>query len=637
MRRHYGVRLVILLGVLCAPAAAWAQGSSGISGVVRDTTGAVLPGVTVEASSPVLIEKVRSVVTDEQGGYQIINLLPGTYTVTFTLVGFNSIKRDGIELVSNFTASVDAELRVGSIEETVVVSGQPRPSTWRTSSGSVSSRATCSTPSRRTGRSAPSRQSPWVPYSPPTSRTSAATRIRSSRSCPSTGAVPRDGRQLIDGMNFNGEGAGRGFYFNPAAAAEVSLELGGQSAERELGSVQANLIPKEGANSFSGSFFTNYTNDSLTSDNLNDDLQGSRPHLGEHDRMAVRGQRSIGGPIVRDKLWFFTHHRMWGFKNPVGSNYYSSTPGTLVYTPDCSRPAFVDQKNIGSGIRMTWQASPRHKFNVGFDIQNNCLCHNGQTALNAPDSAYKTIYGLPLTLSQLKWNFPISNRLLLEAGSSTLLFNWPNYRMPESFGAVRVVDAGRSNYAWGSPAISSLGIRIAHQTNERASLTFVTGAHSFKTGMNIEMGWHDHRWDPYGTGGNQVPALPMDYTFFNGTPNGLTLYATPVRLQERLKANLGLFAQDQWTIRNVTLNLGVRFDYFNGFVPEQSSTPARSSPPATSRRWIACPAGRTSTRASASRGTCSAAGRRRSRPASAGTSRRIATTRSATTTPSRRR
>ena len=93
---------------------------------------------------------------------------------------------------------------------------------------------------------------------------------------------------------------------------------------------------------------------------------------------------------------------------------------------------------------MTWQASTRNKFNVGFDIQNNCLCHNGQTALNSPDSAYKTIYGLPLTLSQLKWNFPVNNRLLLEAGSSTLLFNWPNYRMPESFGAIRVVDAAET-------------------------------------------------------------------------------------------------------------------------------------------------------------------------------------------------
>jgi hypothetical protein len=119
------VRLVIfLLAVPFVSSAVWAQGTSGISGVVKDTTGAVLPGVTVEAASPVLIEKVRSAVTDDQGVYRIVNLVPGTYTVTFSLTGFSTVKREGIALTSNFTATVDAELRVGSIEETVTVSGQ---------------------------------------------------------------------------------------------------------------------------------------------------------------------------------------------------------------------------------------------------------------------------------------------------------------------------------------------------------------------------------------------------------------------------------------------------------------------------------------------------------------------------------
>src|SRR4051812_2435887 len=87
---------LVLLGVLLAPAAGYAQ--SAISGLVRDTTGAVLPGVTVEVASPVLIEKLRSAVTDDQGRYTIVDLRPGTYTVTFTLTGFNTLKREGMEL-----------------------------------------------------------------------------------------------------------------------------------------------------------------------------------------------------------------------------------------------------------------------------------------------------------------------------------------------------------------------------------------------------------------------------------------------------------------------------------------------------------------------------------------------------------
>src|SRR5207244_1646872 len=118
-----GLHAVTLLAFAWPPA--WAQGTSAasITGVVTDSSGAVLPGVTVEASSPVLIEKVRSAVTDERGEYRIIELIPGTYTVTFTLTGFASFRREGIELPPSFNATVNVQLRIGTLEETVTVSG----------------------------------------------------------------------------------------------------------------------------------------------------------------------------------------------------------------------------------------------------------------------------------------------------------------------------------------------------------------------------------------------------------------------------------------------------------------------------------------------------------------------------------
>src|SRR5688572_9477794 len=103
------------------PSAVYAQAS--IAGVVRDTSGGVLPGVTVEAASPALIEKVRTVVTDGSGNYRVVDLRPGAYTVTFTLPGFNTVKREGIELSGNFNATVNADLRVGALEETITVTG----------------------------------------------------------------------------------------------------------------------------------------------------------------------------------------------------------------------------------------------------------------------------------------------------------------------------------------------------------------------------------------------------------------------------------------------------------------------------------------------------------------------------------
>src|SRR5262245_52610929 len=122
MRRLFVRAVLIGTTVVLLPATARAQAS--ISGLVQDSTGAVMPGVTVESSSPALIERARSVVTDSNGRYTIVDLRPGTYSVTFTLAGFNSVKREGILLEGTVTAQVNAELQVGAVEETVTVSGQ---------------------------------------------------------------------------------------------------------------------------------------------------------------------------------------------------------------------------------------------------------------------------------------------------------------------------------------------------------------------------------------------------------------------------------------------------------------------------------------------------------------------------------
>ena len=126
MARTVSVGPAVLLLLLSTPAVMLGQGTSAasISGVVRDTSGAVLPGVTVEASSPALIEKIRSTVTDSEGLYRITELRPGVYAVTFTLSGFSVFRSKGIELAPNFNASINAELRIGALEETITVSGQ---------------------------------------------------------------------------------------------------------------------------------------------------------------------------------------------------------------------------------------------------------------------------------------------------------------------------------------------------------------------------------------------------------------------------------------------------------------------------------------------------------------------------------
>jgi hypothetical protein len=116
--------LVILVVLILLPIPAFAQSNSNIAGVVKDSSGAVLPGVTVEAASPSLIEKVRTVVTDSEGQYKVINLVPGTYSVTFSLPGFSSVRREGILLTAAFTANVSVDMRIGNLEETITVTGE---------------------------------------------------------------------------------------------------------------------------------------------------------------------------------------------------------------------------------------------------------------------------------------------------------------------------------------------------------------------------------------------------------------------------------------------------------------------------------------------------------------------------------
>src|SRR5262245_21548701 len=223
--------VIMLVGVLCASATrASAQGAGGIAGVVKDPSGAVMPGVTVEASSPALIEKVRSVVSDAEGQYKIIDLRPGTYTVTFTLTGFSTVKREGIEISAGFTATINADLRVGGLEETITVSGQsPVVDTQNVVQQKVITRQMLD--------AVPTSRSNYAALTPGASR---STDVGGSNGTDSGatftihGSRGADVRRLIVGMRWNSmeaANAGTGFYFDPTGADEIAIQLGGNSPE----------------------------------------------------------------------------------------------------------------------------------------------------------------------------------------------------------------------------------------------------------------------------------------------------------------------------------------------------------------------------------------------------------------------
>ena len=261
------------IAVLLLPVAAFAQGS--ITGTVHDTSEAVLPGVTVEAASPVLIEKVALGRHRRHRPVPVVDLRPGAYTVTFSLTGFSTMKREGMELAGSFTATVNAELKVGAVDETVTVTGE---SPIVDLQAAVKQRVFTSevVDAIPAGRSYMN-SVVLVPASPSTqaARGSAVdvggTTNLQTASMQIHGGRATDTRVMIDGVrigNALATSSVTNFVPNQGAAAEVTVDYSSGSAEQPFGGLRIDLIPREGSNAFRGSIFTFFVNDKLQADNL---------------------------------------------------------------------------------------------------------------------------------------------------------------------------------------------------------------------------------------------------------------------------------------------------------------------------------------------------------------------------------
>ena len=293
--------LTFCVSLIAGTTSALAQGTSaaGIAGVAKDASGGVLPGVSVEVSSPALIEKVRTTVTDERGQYQITELRPGTYTVTFTLSGFATLVKDGLQLTSSFTATVNAELKVGELSETLTVSGQsPLVDVTKVTQQKVITTEELSIiPTAKSTLSLIALMP--AAAAPPSAQDVGGSRGEASVRMSIHGARQADQRMQQNGMSYNmlDNPNGRTFFINPLGAEEIVVEAGsGGSAEYSTGGAQVNIISRDGGDRFMGTFFLAGTSHGLQADNLTDDLQDQRPHVGEQHPLDLRHQRRCRRP-----------------------------------------------------------------------------------------------------------------------------------------------------------------------------------------------------------------------------------------------------------------------------------------------------------------------------------------------------
>ncbi len=559
------VGVCVLALAVSAPIAS-AQQASGIAGVVKDTSGGVLPGVTVEASSPALIEKTRTVITDNDGRYNIVGLVPGTYAVSFALPGFSTQVRDGIELTAGFTAAVNADLQVGTLEDTITVSGvSPLVDTQNVRKQTVVSAELLDVlPTSTKSQNLVITLTPGLTGMSDVSG-SYAVQLGGTFHGKSGTKVQVDGMSI---QNMQSNGA-TGYQLNAGTVAEIAVQTSGISAESTADGIVVNVIPKEGGNLFSGSVLGMYTNDSLGSSNLTDDLRQRGLSTTSQILEVYDYQFTLGGPVKKDKLWFFTSLRKWGNGVQDAGSFYNKTQGSPFYTPDFDRPAHRFQWWKSGAVRLTWQATPRNKFAAFGDLQDACNC-GSTTGVVIPPEAITYFHFRPQHLYQTTWNSPVTNRLLLEAGATWMVSHSPRWLPPGvTMDTVSITDQALG-FAYN--AMATYAFRgYTHRNSQRASASYVTGSHAFKAGFQIEEGF---RYAYTGvTGGN------VNYRFNNRVPNQITQYATPYDTLDKMKADLGIYAQDQWAVGRLTLNLGLRYEYFNGYVPAQTV-------PATPSGWI---------------------------------------------------
>ena len=596
MTIQQSVRLVMVSCLVLMPSTLWAQASTGnIAGTVKDTSGAVMPGVTVEAASPALIEKVRSVVTDERGEYRIIELRPGPYTVTFTLPGFAVVKREGIELTTSFTATVNTEMRVGGLEETITVSGESPVV-------DINSARQQTTVSREVLDSIPTtkRLGQYASIIP-----GAVYQNSSQQDVGGTagegGTFAIHGQRVGDqSTNIDGNPVNMlnndVISINTHTVQEIVVETGATSAESATGGVQVNVIPRDGGNNFSGTFSASWAGPSLAAENLTDDMIARGLQSGASIRRFADNGGGIGGPLKRDKLWFFTAHRVWKSSKYIQGAYYNKFQGAspvyvdsdpvynvLLYEPDLGRQAHTGWAYYNNDVRLTWQLNQKNKIVGSVARQSICNCPiqlsgtGGSNAVKrAPEAAIQHMF-VPMYLPAVTWTSPLTNKLLFEAGQSALVLNAHSVQMAGvRFNEIQIQDIGQ-NILYGSAQATLRRFHTNH--NSRFTMSYVTGSHAAKIGFafrRTNYGKEGRYNDPDTIFGGRT------YTFFNGDPRSVTIYAQPFDVVENVNS-LGVFAQDQWKVRKVTLNLGLRYDGYSASVPEHSLpagyfVPARSFP-----------------------------------------------------------
>jgi len=577
--RVLGRFIAALALTLIVPAVAFAQAS--ISGTVKDASGAVLPGVTIEAASDVLIEKVRSATTDGNGRFQIVDLRPGQYTVTFTLTGFSTIKREGIQLSGTAQTVVDADLKVGAVAETITVTGE-------TPLVDVTSTKRESVLDHDTVQNLPSSRQYFTLARMIPGTTGGGTDVGGSGNAGASGIADVgqsltvhgsknvDQRIMLNGVSIMTLQAGGnigGQQPDVGSAAEIAVDTSSLSAEGATGGLRINFIPKDGGNTFGNSTFFTFANKSMQGNNYTDALKAAGLATPTQIDFVYDLNESLGGPIKKDRIWFWFSTRYNNSANFAGifQNANAWKPNLWSYVPDTSAPAENRGNVYQNNLRLTFQATSKIKIAAEQKVDKWCNCPNNISATVAPEAGRDRRFPR-LRQEHLEFTSPVTSKLLIEGVGMHLFERWGNMDLRGTDNGGSLSDptqvAAQPNMISVLEQSSNLTYRNGTTYNNtvvpnytyRVAATYVTGTHAIKAGWNDTFGF----LNALNYGFN-----PVSFTFLNGAPTSLTEYIVPYTTKQEENHDFGMFVQDNWKLNRMSITGAIRYDWFKSSFPEQ--------------------------------------------------------------------
>ena len=554
------VVLFVLFGLASVPA--FAQQTGTLSGVVKDAQGAVLPGVTVTASSPSLIGGARTAVSGDTGAYQLASMPPGSYVVTYELTGFTTLKREAVVVRVAQTTRLDVDLAVGALQETVTVSGESPVV-------DVSTTTTQTNIDKELFDAIPTGRNPWVmaglvPGVVTGRLDVGGTEGMQQYNIEAFGSADSQKSFSIDGLKTNwggGSGGATMQYYGFEMYEEYNMQTASGTAESDVSGVYMNMVTKSGGNRFTSDHNIYYMNDALQGDNVDDELRqrlgltagAQTGAAGNPIKTSYDWSSTLGGPIKQDKAWFFSALRWWrldqyqiGARNADGSQA-------------------IDDNRIRNFMgKATAQVAANTKASFMFNRNLKDRFHRRDAPFLFTEDKASVLQDQPAQNYVAQVNQVLGNKMVVDARFGRMWGVFPTRYQPDvTPDDIAIRDIVR-NTQFNAATEQSLNPNHRYQANANASYfadQLGAGTHDFKLGAQLS--WEMMKYDRIRNG-------DLFLELNDGVPLRAQIANTPVASDHRLNT-WAVFAQDRWMLGRATINYGVRLDGVKGFLPAQSS------------------------------------------------------------------